>query len=61
MTQGPRITDAFTRVAVAGTHATVRFDEVAAGVRRFTQEVKRAFADEPLVRMAVWRRWVGRS
>jgi hypothetical protein len=75
-----RMTTAVTSVAVAGTHATVRFDEGAAvdsmgvavtraltraggltSLRRVAPEVRRACADAPLVRMAVWKRRVGRS
>jgi hypothetical protein len=79
MTLEHRMTPACTIVAVAGTHATGLFDEVAAvdprgvavtcalnravgltSLRRVAQAVRRALADEPLVRMAVWRRRVGR-
>jgi hypothetical protein len=80
MTLEHGMTTAFTTVAVARTHAIVRFDEGAAvapmgmavtrsfnrasrltSLRRIAPEVRQALADEPLVRMAVWRRRVGRS
>jgi hypothetical protein len=79
MTLEPRMTPAFTSVAVAGTNPTVLCDEVAAvdpmgvavtrsidgaggltSMGRFAQVVRRALADEPLLRMAVWRRRGGR-